>query len=203
MDTSDNYYNIGEFIVDSSGNTVYNYRVHSGAILDRGFNPSTITTDGYFVSEAFVQNDKRDIFLYKLDSNLSQVELDSNSYVYDSLCKSIIATDTVYLDECEVVTSVSKKVIPKYSNQNGNLLHLIAYPNPVKGGMINISIEEQQLYKNLQYSLFSMMGEKLINNVKIEQQVFDIDVSNLPTGVYIVIVSNKTSVIGRVLFTMD
>jgi chitodextrinase len=69
------------------------------------------------------------------------------------------------------------------NQENNNLLSVSVYPNPVKGGVLNISSSE-----NATYRVLNILGQELLNG-KIENG--SIPVSNINPGSYILEITSK------------
>ncbi len=75
----------------------------------------------------------------------------------------------------------------KISNtiNNRTILTTIIYPNPTDG---SITIEfVGQIDRNIQISLLNSFGQPVYSNENITVNRIDIDISNLPKGIYVLI----------------
>ena len=96
------------------------------------FDGNMITSGGFSNSNPYHAK----IYLYKVDTtDLEYAVLNTNPYIYDSLCSHTISSDTMNLDDCGVITDVQDPVMhPEKYN-------LVIYPNPA---IDNITIDMPQ-----------------------------------------------------------
>jgi hypothetical protein len=71
--------------------------------------------------------------------------------------------------------------LPEVTNQSLNV-----YPNPGKG-LIKVTTD-QSVNKNIRYRVFSTSGACIVDNFTKEPAEFQIDISNHPAGIYIILV---------------
>ncbi len=104
----------------------------------------------------------RDILLYKLNADLSQADIDTNTYTYDSLCDHPIVSDTIYLDGCDIITGTNEvpgpgeyysalKTIPikiSPNQQKTPLLLRLGTPHIIKTSYLNAIILKGSLFSN-------------------------------------------------------
>ncbi len=191
---------IGEFTVDMSGTTVYQYQNHPGAYAN--LHPTAKTEDNRFVFVARKQNAHKDILLYKLNADLSQAAIDTNSYVYDSLCPHPITSDTIYLKGCDVITAVPQYPTPEAYYQAKNSVEITAYPNPAHG-IVNFELENTQYQIFLELTVYDMAGHRLLARpVATSQKELRISTSGFSPGIYVAVVRNERKVLGKGLFSV-
>lgn len=190
---------IGEFTVDTSGNAVYNYQIHY-EIIDGNIHPSVKTSDGQFVTHAVVRNDYRDILLYKLNADLSQAGYDTSTYVYDSLCTNPITSDTIFLEDCSVVTSVNKIPIGEDYYSFIKTIPVDVFPNPATSDIV-FEFGNTGLHKNIRLACFDING-KLVFEHLVQQGRTQIksSVANWQSGIYIAVASSSTGGTGSAKF---
>ncbi|RLD87189.1 MAG: hypothetical protein DRJ09_10720, partial [Bacteroidetes bacterium] len=145
---------IGEFVIDTSGNTVYYYHNHPGAYSN--LHPTAKTGDNRFAFVSRKQNTHKDILLYKLNADLTQAEIDTNTYVYDSLCPHAIVSDTIYLNDCDIVTAIPEFPTPEAWQQAKQRVELTAYPNPVIGNTVNFRLKYTKYHSSMQLVVYDI-----------------------------------------------
>ncbi len=191
---------IGEFVIDTGGNHVYSYQNHPGAYAN--LHPTAKTDDNRFVFVARKQNAHKDILLYKLNADLSQADYDTTSYVYDSLCDHPITTDTIYLDDCDIVTAVPQYPTPEAYYQAKNSVEITAYPNPAHG-TVNFALKNTQYQSHMELAVYDMAGHRLLARpVATGQKELSLNISALSPGMYVAVVRNGKKVLGKAVFAV-
>ncbi len=194
---------LGEFVVDTGGNIVYYYQNHP-EIIDGNLHPSVKTFAGKFVNQAVVQNSYRDILLYKLNSDLNQATLDTNTYVYDSLCNHSIVSDTIYLDDCDIVTAVPEFPTPSAYYTAKQKVELTAYPNPVSGNTVYFKLKYTKYHSNMQFTVYDISGRPMAKKpIATGQKEAQLSVNGFSPGLYVAVVSNGKKVLGKRVFAVE
>jgi hypothetical protein len=81
-------------------------------------------------------------YLFKLNSNLEYDSIYTTPFTYDSLCPHPIVSDTIPLDDCQVVV-----VGLDDAEKNPEKAKLYIYPNPA-GGEVTIEMPQYLVRKN-------------------------------------------------------
>ena len=76
-------------------------------------------------------------------------------------------------------------------NEQDAEIHLVVYPNPISGNILNIDTEEKG-----SFLIVDIMGKVLLNGAIFKGQN-QIAVDNLNAGIYFVKVNNKTIKINK------
>ena len=70
----------------------------------------------------------------------------------------------------------------------------MAYPNPVVQKNVSVYLGSRDEFKTVNASIFSLSGSKVMDTqMNVINGLIQIDVNLLPEGVYILSVSNKTT----------
>jgi len=156
-----------------------------------------------FITVATVHNTNDDILLYKLNADLSQAEYDTNTYVYDSLCDHPITSDTIYLDDCDIVTAVPQFPSPRAYYKAKQKVELTAYPNPVTSGSINFKLKYTRYHHNMQLKVFDISGRPMAAlPVATGQKEVALALGGFSPGMYVAVVNNGKKVLGKAVFVI-
>jgi len=193
-------------IIDTIGNLI------NSSILIEDFYTSMleVTYDNklVYMSNTFQVN-QFDVYLRKLNQYLEDDTLYSFLFQYDTLCPYPIASDTIPLDDCELIVGIQEpiKSDPEEPEQ------LLIYPNPASDLIhcqLSRACPERSRGINCQLSILivDIFGRK-INEVKIPegQKEIEINVSNYPQGIYIAVLRHESGdsrqqIIGRKKFVV-
>ncbi len=193
---------IGEFVIDTGGSYVYHYQNHPGVYAN--LHPTTITNDNRFAFVARKQNTHKDILLYKLNADLSQAEIDTTTYVYDSLCNHSIVSDTIYLDDCDIVTAVPEFPTPSAYNAAKQKVELTAYPNPVSSSTVYFKLKYTKYHGNMQLTVYDISGRPMAKKpIATGQKEAQLSVAGFSPGMYVAVVSNGKKVLGKRVFAVE
>ncbi len=193
---------IGEFVIDTGGSYVYHYQNHPGVYAN--LHPTTKTNDNRFAFVARKQNTHKDILLYKLNADLSQAEIDTTTYVYDSLCEHPIISDTIYLDDCDIVTAVPEFPTPAAYYAAKQKVELTAYPNPVSGNTVYFKLKYTQYHSNMQLIVYDISGRPMAKRpIATGQKEAQLSVNGFSPGLYVAVVTNGKKVLGKRAFAVE
>ncbi|MCA6421731.1 MAG: S8 family peptidase [Flavobacterium sp.] len=96
------------------------------------------------------------------------------------------------IDGALTVCATSSKVAGNIVSQESNTLKIskaVLYPNPNKG-TFSIMLSQKEV-KDLQVTIFDVIG-KQVYNTKVDQNEFELNVSSIPSGIYLVKLSSDT-----------
>ena len=178
---------LGEWIMDTLG-TIYQYQSHENTTA--GFMPLQRSMDNKY--QVSYQYNYSDIYLSKLNADLTPVQIDTNPHNYDSLCNNLpIVSDTIYLDDCNIVTEIAE--IPMldeyYSSIDAISLHI--FPNPTSGS-ISFEFENIEYHNDIIISCYDIVGQKVFEQQLIpEQSIINSNVVSWNSGIYIAIVRSS------------
>jgi hypothetical protein len=193
---------LGEFVVDTSGNSVYYYQNHP-EITQGNLHPTVKTYDNRFITVATVQNTNTDILLYKLKADLTQAEIDTNTYVYDSLCPHAIVSDTIYLNDCDIVTALPEFPTPEAWQQAKQTVELTAYPNPVSGNTVNFKLKYTKYHDNMQLVVYDISGRLLATlPVASGAKTATLNIAGFSPGMHVAVVRDNKKVLGKAVFNI-
>ncbi len=180
---------IGEWLMDTSG-YVYNYQNHPGATCG-AFHPTAKTEEGQFVFIAKKENTNLDIMLYKLNADLSQAEIDTNTYTYDSLCNDLpIISDTIYLDNCSIVTGIDEIPTPGEYYASLKKVDIKVMPNPATNDVV-FEVESLGDHNNIVLSCYNINGKKVFEqHMQKDNVVVEANVTGWQSGMYVVVASS-------------
>jgi len=190
---------IGEFTIDTGGTVVYQYQNHPGAYTNY-LHPTVKTAADQFVFVAQKQNTKKDILLYKLNADLSQADYDTATYLYDSLCPDSITSDTIYLNHCDVITTVPEFPTPKAYQEARQKVYITAYPNPA-AGRVNFKLKNTRFQSNMELYIYDISGKLLMRqNIVTGQKEAGFNIGGLPQGIHVAVIGIRQKVLGKTLF---
>jgi hypothetical protein len=157
------------------------------------------TYDNNFVIVAgSMQGNYQKIKLYKIDSNLESVPLDTTQYVYDSLCPHTIQSGTIDLTDCLVIQSIDELPSPDEYYESIRWIPVKAYPNPVSGQELTIEFENTQHHSNIELRLYDAFGKEVHRRrIYTGQQDISLDVGHWPPGLYLVVVYSNGGAVGQ------
>ena len=191
---------MGEWTMDSSG-TVFNYQNHPG--VSTTLNPTIKTNDNKFMFLGRFQNSTEDIILYKLNADLSQADIDTNTYSYDSLCVNLlIDSDTIYLDNCSIITGMEEVPTPQEYYSFIKTIPVDVFPNPASSDIV-FEFGNTGLHKNIRLSCFDINGKLVFEqSVQPDQTLIKSSVANWQSGMYIAVTSSSTGGKGSAKFVV-
>lgn len=166
-------------------------------ILNKGFSDATSTfNDKVVLVGGFVfEMPYWQTMMIKLNSNLEYDSIYTTPFTYDSLCPYPIVSDTILLDDCEVIVDINDPLDHPEKSQ------LKVFPNPARS-QINISLPQYirkksgtkgfqvttfyHQWETATLEAFDLFGKK-VNETEIIQDNREIviDVSRWDRGMYI------------------
>ena len=178
VDTTGNIVTIKELI--ETGNTF------QGSIVD--FDNKCVLMGGFYLDGNW------DIYAYKFNQDIEYDTFYTQPFVYDSLCPYPIVSDTIPLD-CEVVGLEEQKVEDR--------TQLTIIPNPAKDIIrvvlpehitthsktagFNVTTWRYQFNGEIQLEIYDLYGRRWHQQVVAKgDKEAEIQVSSLPTGLYVV-----------------
>jgi hypothetical protein len=192
-------YASGEMVVDTAGN-LYGFTMIAHE-YGGGDNYLKKSHDSKYITASNILQpgqSKTDILLRKVNQNLESDTLYPGNYSYDSLCRHTIESGIIDLAGCDVITSIGE--IPTLEEYRESLqsIPIKASPNPTNIGEVLLEMENTGLYSNMQLEVFDVFG-KQIHHEKVYpyQGATRLDVSNWPTGMYIITIFSNGQVKGK------
>jgi hypothetical protein len=130
------------------------------------------------------------IYAFKLNSDLEYDTLYNTSFVYDSLCPYAIPSDTTDMD-CDILVMIDDKFIPLDN------VKLNVFPNPA-ADIITVSYPDVTHTGQREIVLFNSLGMevKKVRLMKGDEET-RLDISELPPGIYFVIMTDNGRRIGQ------
>jgi hypothetical protein len=148
-------------------------------------------------------NYNRDILLYKLNADLTQAKIDTNTYVYDSLCPHAIVSDTIYLNDCDIVTALPEFPTPAAWQQSKQTVELTAYPNPVNGNTVNFKLKYTKYHDNMQLVVYDISGRLLVTlPITSGAKTATLSTTGFSPGMHVAVVRDNKKVLGKVVFSV-
>ena len=188
-------YPIADWIMDKNG-IVTNYQNHLNTTCP--IRPSVKTYDNKYVTIAALENETTDILLYKLNSDLSQAANDTTTYNYDSLCDNLpIVSDTIYIDNCSIVTGLED--YEDNTVNNNNTIALKAYPSPARNS-VTIEYEEDG---DFTLKCYNMLGKQVYTGTMYGENTATININSWKNGMYVAVVSGRDGKRGIVKFVVQ
>ena len=153
-----------------------------------------------FFYEVF-QDEQFDVYLRKLNFNLEDDTLYTMPFTYDSLCPYPIVSDTISQDDCGLIVGVEDgRTIGRY---DGKTVGLVLWPNPART-VLSVKVSGLSSGKNYSLLIYDIFGRsapipdpfpeysgQAPNRGKGE---FLVDVSSLPSGVYLAVLKDGLTV---------
>jgi hypothetical protein len=189
------------FIIDSIGNVLNTLIIQP---LAGGEAPSSKTFQSKYINsvDQYVDGDKTDILLYKLNPDLSQAEYDTTTYVYDSLCDHQIVSDTIYLDDCGIITNLGEIPTPMEYYRYISTIPVHIFPNPATSG-ITFEFENTEYHKDILLRCYDINGRMVFEETLPPGQTqIKTTVSNWPGGMYVAVASSRTGGTGKEKFVV-
>jgi len=135
-----------------------------------------------------------DMYITKMNAMLVTDSTCEDNNTYDSLCPYPISYSEVFLGNCNIITDITELAFPVgKENDNKPAFHIL--PNPGTNVM-RLQFEEPVISKNLDIKVVSMFGSLMLQtNISTKNQE-DMDISNLPKGIYMVLVYSNGILLG-------
>jgi len=151
--------------------------------------------------------------MIKLNSDLEYDSIYATPFNYDSLCPYPIVSDTIPLDDCEVIVDLDDPI------EHPEKTRLHVYPNPASQ---KITIEMPQYlvretgshgrtattiyhqWKEVRFDVFDLFGRLIYRKVILKhEKTVELDVSTWPGGMYVARVVFMNEVAGSVKFVVN
>ena len=190
-------------IIDTLGNLL------NSTVLMQDFYTSILDVayDGKLVyASNTYQNNQFDFYLSKLNQNLEDDTLYTRPFTYDSLCPYQIVSDTILQDDCGLIVGIEEedKTVRRYDDK---IKGLTLYPNPASG-VLSVECLGLSEFCDCELMIYDVFGREA--SVNIIQEVsasagmqewgWTIDVSSVPTGIYLAVVKNEKGLLGSAKF---
>jgi len=142
-----------------------------------------------------------DILLYRLNADLSQTAINTNTYTYDSLCDNLpIVSDTIYLNNCSIVTSIDDVPLPSEYYSYIKTIPINIYPNPASSG-ITFEFGNTEHHKDIVLKVFDINGQLIFAQELADGHVqINTSVSSWVGGMYIATASSRIGGSGSAKF---
>ncbi len=142
------------------------------------------------------QNEQFDVYLRKLNQSLEDDSLCSFLYQYDTLCPYPIASDTIPLDDCELIVGIEEPNVESPQEAES----MIIYPNPASN-IIHVRCSMDHVPGSiLIYDLFGRKIEEI--TIPKGQDQIQINISSYPQGIYIAVLRDSKGIIARKKFVV-
>jgi hypothetical protein len=133
----------------------------------------------YFVDNNF------DIYLWKMNADLEDDTLYTQPMVYDSLCPYQILSDTIDLD-CDIFVNLED--IPTKEVYESTIK---ISPNPARDWAL-LTFPENFKNDHIYLTVYNTFGQEVIQKeVTITNNMYTLETSGLPSGLYITICRDK------------
>jgi hypothetical protein len=155
------------------------------------------TYDGkILVGEDFVTDNNRDIYMWKLNSDLEFDTLYSQPFNYDSLCPHPIVSDTIDY-ECDLFVNIEDLPTKEEYEQS-----LKVFPNPASEYVV-FDLKEKETNRNCVIQIFNAIGTHLEKRKVTPGSLHvTINVQNYPPGPYIAVLRNDERIIAKGKFVV-
>ena len=142
------------------------------------------------------QNNQFDVYLTKLNYELEDDTFYTYPFQYDTLCPYPIASDTIVLDDCELIVGM-EEVKPEKTEEQAVLK---VYPNPVHS-LLNIEYPKTNNECRSIISIYDIFGRKA-KEIKVPkgQNEVTVDVSKWNRGIYIAVLWQNGKLIAKEKF---
>lgn len=195
----------GELLLDSSYNVIN--------AISRENSTSNITRICKLENDQFLfgvniyenppTNYNRNILIYQLNANLLSSSLDTVVHVYNSLCDQQIVSDTIFLNNCDIITDLQE--VSQSNNEYDDLLKKILIrvsPNPVSDN-IEFKLTNTKHHKNMSLKCYDLNGKVVFeqNLINGEDKIIS-SVANWINRIYVAIASSSQGT-GSVKFIVN
>jgi hypothetical protein len=201
----------GVFKTDTLGNIILENELFWS---DRGFMDCISTFDnkvlmvGPFINFPYFQT-----IMVKLNSNLEYDSAYTRPFTYDSLCPYPIASDTILLDDCEVVVDIDEpiknpektelKIFPNPASQK-TTIELPEYLVRVSGGFGFSATTIYHQWKDVRLEVFDLFGKLIFSEtVPQHKNSVSLHVSSWSPGMYLARIVFMNEVVAREKFVIN
>lgn len=193
---------IGELLLDSSYRVIASLPHPNTDINDTRIDtlPNNKFLFGVNIYENPPTNYNRDILLYKLNGDLSQLEPDTTPHVYDSLCDYSIVSDTILLSGCDIITDITEIPTPQQYFSSLKTINIKVSPNPASSSL-NFELENDEHYENIIFKCYNMDGKPVLETILPNgETTIKTDVTSWKNGIYVAVASGSKGEIGSKKF---
>ncbi|MBW6459420.1 MAG: T9SS type A sorting domain-containing protein [Bacteroidales bacterium] len=173
-----------EIILTDTLGSIINRRV----LLNSAKAPNSIikTSDNkILVTGSYVIDNNWDIYLWKMNADLEDDTLYTQPMVYDSLCPYQILSDTIDLD-CDIFVNIED--IPTKEVYESTIK---ISPNPARDWAL-LTFPENFKNDQIYLTVYNTFGQAVIQKeVTITNNMYTLETSGLPSGLYITICRDK------------
>jgi hypothetical protein len=200
---SDFFNYFGEMVIDTSGK-VYNAvsrpnTVGVLSLLRKTFDNKFIIACGVFEDE---EETYTDILLYKINANLEQDTLYTQTFVYDSLCPYPITSGDIDMSDCYIQVGFEETPTPEEYYASLDAIPIVAYPNPAVN-VIRFDYKNTARHQNIVLHCYNAIGQKMYTDEIISgQQGSKLEVSDWRSGIYIAVITSDGKLAGKVKFVV-
>jgi len=210
----------GVFKIDTLGNIIIENELFSD---DQGFSDciSTFDNKAILIGPFGWNYPYWQTVMIKLNSDLEYDSIYTTPYTYDSLCPNPIVSDTIPLDDCEVIIGINDPI------EHPEKTELHVYPNPVKdkiiiemskylirrtGGQANkrtggIGISATTIYhqwKEVRLEVFDLFGRlKFSEMIPQSEKTGEVDVDAWSSGMYLVRIVFMNEIVATAKFVVE
>jgi len=152
-------------------------------------------------------------YLYKVNSDLEYDSIYTTPFTYDSLCPYPIVSDTIPLDDCEVIVSIDDPI------EHPEKTRLHVYPNPAKE-KVTVEMPEYLIRKSegngisattyyhqwpeVRMVVFNLFGRIVFSKeIQHSEKTVPINISTWPKGMYLVSIVFMNDIIGSGKFIVN
>ena len=140
-----------------------------------------------------------DSYLFKLNLNLFSDTIYNSYFQYDTLCPYPIASDTIALDDCELIVGIEEEA-ENWGKGEEESEVFVLYPNPATD---HINCRLSIVGCRLSMFIYDMFGRKVEEIIVPEgQQEITFDVSDYFQGIYIAVLKSQKGILGRRKFVV-
>jgi hypothetical protein len=147
-------------------------------------NRINLSNDGKILiySEFYDESDLNEICLYKFNSQMIDDTLYLQPFRYDTLCSHPIISDTVFINDCDLIVKINEK--PQGEQSSRDIVR--AWPNPCEDVLtfsFNSCIQPKQV------NLYNVYGQLLLSRViRIDERLVSIKTGEFPAGIIIALI---------------
>jgi hypothetical protein len=157
--------------------------INRRTILNENRPPKAITLSDdakILISGNYVVDGNWDIYLWKMNTDLEDDTLYTQPITYDSLCPYEIQSDTVDLD-CGIFVNIDE--IPTKEEYESTIK---ISPNPARDWVV-LSFPDNDSSGLAEISIYNLFGLEVMRNKVVPQNsMVSLNISSLPTGLYLV-----------------
>jgi len=194
---------MGEYIVSSTGN-IYESQFHLNTVP--AYYSMIKTNNSQFVFTGEIeQDDEWDIFLYKLNNDLSSAEPVTDTITYDYLCNDLpIVSDTIDLSQCGIITGTGEIPTPEEYYANLSTIQVIIQPNPARDRVMVQFGNTGDIGGQLHLKCYNTAGWLMFEqDVYSGNDSIELKIQNWQSGIYVVVVTSDDGKQGSAKFVVE